>query len=154
MRFEAHTTGKQAELVRKAFFIAAGCIAIAIAILFNVAIIRNLSTGNLHKLNLAFSFVCLLSFYWMGIRAIKIATSPVYAAQKRVAIWTVFLGCSLIAIQLKNHFAPLPNLLKADNAAQAMGMMIGSALIVFFAIWLIYSGFEEKWKSNLKHDHD
>jgi hypothetical protein len=136
--------------VRKTLFIAAGSVAIAIGMLFNSALIRIVAAGKINGLYIAADIVCLLSFCWMGVRAIKIATSPVYAAKERMTIWKIFLGSSLIASQLKNHFAPSPNLFKADNPGESVGMMIASALILLFAGWLIYSGIQDKHKNNLR----
>jgi hypothetical protein len=65
-------------------------------------------------------------------------------SQKKPRYWRIVVGLLLIVVEAKNHIAPDPNLLKADNPSQQLGMNIAAVLIVVLGCWLIYSGFRPK----------
>jgi hypothetical protein len=65
-------------------------------------------------------------------------------AQRKPRHWRIAVGVLLIGIEAKNHLAPDPNLLAADNPSQQLGMNVAAVLIVALSCWLIYSGFKPK----------
>jgi len=66
-------------------------------------------------------------------------------AQKPV-IWRVLLGVLLIYINAKNYLAPAPNLLKASNSTEQVGMNLGYFAMIGVGCWLIYTGTRPVWK--------
>ncbi len=62
--------------------------------------------------------------------------------------WRIIVGSLLVIIELKNHIAPAPNLLKASNEAQQTGMYVAMVVLIFLGCWLIYSGAKPVWRKS------
>jgi hypothetical protein len=54
--------------------------------------------------------------------------------------WKIILGLVVVYIEIHNWVSPAPNLLKASNPAQQVGMDIAMVAIIAVGCWLIYSG--------------
>lgn len=60
--------------------------------------------------------------------------------------WKVILGLVLVYTEIHNHASPAPNLLRADNAAEQVGMNVAMIVIILVGCWLIYSGVRPLWR--------
>ena len=60
--------------------------------------------------------------------------------------WRIVVGSLLVIIEVKNHIAPAPNLLKASNEGEQVGMYVGMVAIIVLGCWLIYSGTKPVWR--------
>jgi hypothetical protein len=92
-------------------------------------------------LSVAFSFV----YVFLGTVGLSFGSFGVGKSKPGVTWWKIFLGALLIAIELKNQIAPAPNLLKADNDAQQIGMWIGAILVYCVGLWLIVAGVRARY---------
>ena len=95
---------------------------------------------------IATSAVCVFGYcIFLGIISLRFAILGIGKSRLGVTWWRVILGAILIAIELKNQIAPAPNLLKADNEGEQVGMWIAAILICCFGLWLIISGIRTKY---------
>lgn len=60
--------------------------------------------------------------------------------------WRLIVGALLLYIEINNHLNPAPNLLKASNADQQVGMNAMAIILVAIAIWLIVTGIRPIWR--------
>ena len=60
--------------------------------------------------------------------------------------WKVIVGSLLLFTQINNRINPAPNLLKASNADQQLGMDAMAVMLGLLAIWLILSGARPVWR--------
>lgn len=60
--------------------------------------------------------------------------------------WKVISGLVLIFIEIKNHIHAAPNLLKADNLGQQVGMNAAAVALIAVGCWLVYSGAKPVWR--------
>jgi uncharacterized membrane protein len=80
---------------------------------------------------------------WMGTREFQRATGQ--NVKKPTFRWGRMLaGTYLVFVSLASHVAPSPNAFKADNEAQAAGMLIATILMVLVGLLLIASSFKAR----------
>ena len=60
--------------------------------------------------------------------------------------WRIVVGSLLVIIEVKNHIAPAPNLLKASNEGEQVGMYVVMVALIVLGCWLIYSGAKPVWR--------
>jgi hypothetical protein len=58
----------------------------------------------------------------------------------------VISGLVLMFVEINNRIHPAPNLLKADNPGQQVGMNIAMVAITAVGCWLVYSGAKPVWR--------
>ena len=92
-------------------------------------------------LSLVFSFI----YVFLGTVGLSFGSLGIGKSKPGVTWWKILLGALLIGIELKNHIAPAPNLLKADNDAQQIGMWFAAALIYSAGLWLIVAGVRSRY---------
>ena len=81
---------------------------------------------------------------WIGTRSIK----RLGRALPRVKVgWGKLLaGCFIVYIELREHFVPSPDLLEADNAGEALGMMFAKIVLYIIGLALIVAAFRGRRK--------
>jgi cytochrome bd-type quinol oxidase subunit 2 len=95
-------------------------------------------TGNL-VLRIGLAAFCV----WIGSREFQRATGQ--DVKKPKFRWGRMLaGASLVFMSLGSHFSPSPNAYKAENEAQAAGMLIATMLMVLVGLLLIASSFKAR----------
>jgi hypothetical protein len=62
--------------------------------------------------------------------------------------WRLIAGSLLLYVEINNHLNPAPNLLKASNSDQQLGMNAMAVILVITAIWLIVTGTRPVWRRN------
>jgi cytochrome bd-type quinol oxidase subunit 2 len=80
---------------------------------------------------------------WMGSREFQRATGQ-DVKMPRVRWGRMLAGTWLLFFSLKSHISPSPNDLKADNDAEASGMLIATILMVSVGLWLIAASFKPR----------
>jgi uncharacterized membrane protein YecN with MAPEG domain len=60
--------------------------------------------------------------------------------------WKVMVGLLLIFVEIDSRIHPAPNLLKADNPGEQIGMDATMVAIVAVGCWLVYSGARPLWR--------
>ena len=82
-------------------------------------------------------------FIWLAARQLQRASGQKAGAAK--IRWGRFvLGSCMVFFALKGHFAPSTSSLRADNAAQALGMLITTLIIIVIGITLVCLAFNPK----------
>ncbi|MGD0858162.1 MAG: hypothetical protein ABR912_02475 [Terracidiphilus sp.] len=67
---------------------------------------------------------------------------------KRIVWWKVGVGAFLVLMEIKDRLLPDPNMpdvLKASNADQQLGMDIATGIICFVGLWLVFTGVRSAW---------
>jgi len=80
---------------------------------------------------------------WIGSREFQRATGQI-AKEPRFRWGRMLAGASLVFVSLASHFSPSPNAYKAENEAQAAGMLMATLLMVVVGLWLIASSFKTR----------
>ncbi len=93
-------------------------------------------TGNL-VLRIGLGAFCV----WIGSREFQRATGQV-VKEPRFRWGRMLAGASLVFVSLWSHFSPSPNAYKAENEAQASGMLMATILMVLVGLWLTISSFK------------
>jgi len=75
-----------------------------------------------------------------GVRAVDWARGGTGPAHARIKWGRVWIGAALVYSSVKNHAHPAPNLLKADNEGEAVGMLVAASCLVILGFWLLFSG--------------
>ena len=101
-------------------------------------------TGNL-VLRIGWGAFCV----WIGSREFHRATGQV-VKEPRFRCGKMLAGASLVFVSLGSHFSPSPNAYKADNEAQAAGMLMATILMVLVGLWLIGSSFKARKPQHLE----
>lgn len=60
--------------------------------------------------------------------------------------WKVILGLLLILVEINSRIHPAPNLLKASNPGEQVGMNATMLAIIAVGCWLVYSGVKPLWR--------
>ena len=81
-------------------------------------------------------------FVWVGSRAIRRYGQEV--PPTKVGWGRLLLGVVLIYIQVRDHFAPNPKALQPENAGEALGMQVMSAIFLIVGVALIFWAFLKK----------
>ena len=63
---------------------------------------------------------------------------------RRPTYWKIAVGMVLIFVEIRNHLAPVPNLLKPKNESEALGMLFAAFVVSLVGFWLIISGIRGK----------
>jgi hypothetical protein len=69
--------------------------------------------------------------------------------QRSVKWWKAIGGALLVCVNLKNMLAPAPNLLKPDNDAQQVGMIVAYLGMIVWGAWLLFSGLNPLWRRRI-----
>jgi hypothetical protein len=80
---------------------------------------------------------------WIGSREFQRATGQ-QVRKPRFRWGRMLAGASLVFISLQSHISPGPNAFKAENDAQAGGMLMAATLMVLVGLWLIASSFKAR----------
>jgi hypothetical protein len=106
--------------------------------------IRNATVPHLWTIGRSIIFVALGAFcIWNGTREFRRATGQ--KVNKPGFRWGRLLaGTYILFFSLNSHFAPSPNRLKADNEAEAAGMMIANMVGVLLGVLLIVCSFDPR----------
>jgi hypothetical protein len=75
---------------------------------------------------------------YVGQRGIRFPSHA--SAAPRFGWGRILLGALLIFITAKNHYHPTPNLLKASNAGEAIGMAVTAVAICLLGTYLVVRG--------------
>jgi len=106
-------------------------------------LVRGFLTGRIHDGWTIGASLLLVGFCMylthVGIRGISYGKQRV-AGRAQFGWGRILLGFTIIFTELKNYFAPAPNLLKPDNEAQVAGMHAATYLICGIAIYLLVVG--------------
>jgi len=89
-------------------------------------------------------FILLGAFFvWIGANELRRATGQI--VKKPKFRWGRLLtGAYFVFFSLHSHFAPSPNSLKADNDAEAFGMLISTILMVSIGLVLMALAFKPR----------
>jgi hypothetical protein len=80
---------------------------------------------------------------WVGNREFQRATGQ--DVRKPQFRWGRMLaGASLVFRSLESHIAPSPSAFKADNDAEAAGMLMATILMILGGLWLIAASFKPR----------
>ncbi len=63
--------------------------------------------------------------------------------------WKILVGLVLLYVEIKNHFSQAPNLMKARDPAEQLGMNIAMGFFIALGCWLLYSGIKPVWRKTL-----
>jgi len=80
---------------------------------------------------------------WIGSREFQRATGQ-DVKKPRFHWGRMLAGTWLVFSSLESHIAPSPNAFKADNDAQAAGMLMATILMVLVGLWLIAASFKPR----------
>jgi hypothetical protein len=80
---------------------------------------------------------------WIGSHEFQRATGQ-NVKEPRFRWGMMLAGIWLVFFSLKSHFLPNTNTFKADNDAEAAGMLIATIVMVFVGFWLIASSFRPR----------
>ncbi|HEY6306206.1 MAG TPA: hypothetical protein VI488_07065 [Candidatus Angelobacter sp.] len=84
-------------------------------------------------------------FMWVGARRIRRVGQEVPGT--KIGWGRLLLGISFIYANIRGHSAPTPGALQPDNASEAAGMQIMTALIYVAGVALIFGAF---WRQKQK----
>jgi hypothetical protein len=65
---------------------------------------------------------------------------------QKPAWWKVVFGLLLIVVEINSRIRPAPNLLKASNSGEQVGMNAAMFAIIVVGCWLVYSGAKPLWR--------
>lgn len=80
---------------------------------------------------------------WVGSREFQRATGQ-DVGKPRFRWGKMLAGVTLVFRSLESHIAPSPNAFKADNDAQAAGMLMATILMVLVGLWLMAASFKSR----------
>jgi hypothetical protein len=112
---------------------------------------RNLLRGNFHLAGsrgwtVYFLGVAMaIAMLWMSIRGFRLATGVDALDRPHTKVWRLFLGVILVGAVAKDLLNPGARYFQPEDLAQAVGMYIGSFLMLCLSIWLVRSAFP-RWQ--------
>lgn len=81
---------------------------------------------------------------WIGTRSMRRLGRKL--PRVKVGWGKLLAGCFIVYIEIREHFVPSPDLLKEDNAGEALGMMFAKVVLYIIGFALIVAAFWGKRK--------
>jgi hypothetical protein len=126
-----------------------GVVAIIVGCLVGLLLIRRVAVGHIANIWIALSDLFVASFaaylISVGVRGLRYSISGERDASPRFKWGRILAGSWLIFSEIKNYYHPAPNLLKASNQGEAVGMGIMFVVLVLIGGWLVITGIRARF---------